>query len=93
MPLGREWQLVGGIKKLVADMREQVKGVLSHREKCCMVLSAAMAASVAMEQVLRSCMKALQRLCGACPPSDIPEACIQCVPGRPVGLWRAPPSV
>ena len=48
---GREWQLVAGVKRLVSDMREQVKGVVSHREKCCMVLSAAMAASVALDQV------------------------------------------
>lgn len=42
---------MAGVKRLVADMREQVKAVSSHREKCCMVLSAAMAASVALDQV------------------------------------------
>ena len=65
-PLGREWQLVGGVKRLVAEMREQVKGVASHREKCCMVLSAAMAASVAMEQVRVLCLS------GPSPPLHAP---------------------
>lgn len=45
-------KLITGVKKLVAEMRETVKNVVSHREKCAMILSAAMAASVALDQVL-----------------------------------------
>ena len=50
--LDRCVRLITGVKKLVAEMRETVKNVVSHREKCAMLLSAAMAASVALDQVL-----------------------------------------
>lgn len=44
-------KLISGVKKVVAEMRATVKLVVSHREKCSMILSAAMAASVALDQV------------------------------------------
>ncbi|BDA45524.1 probable serine/threonine-protein kinase CTR1 at C-terminar half [Coccomyxa sp. Obi] len=50
--LDRCVKLITGVKKLVAEMRETVKNVVSHREKCAMLLSAAMAASVALDQAL-----------------------------------------
>lgn len=39
-------------KRAVNELRSEVKAAISNREKCCMVLSAAMAASLALESVL-----------------------------------------
>lgn len=44
-------QQVAAVKRAVAEMRETAKRAVSHREKCCMIVSAAMAASVALDQV------------------------------------------
>lgn len=38
-------------KRAVSDLRSDVKAAISNREKCCMVLSAAMAATLALESV------------------------------------------
>ena len=38
-------------KRAVTELRSEVKAAISNREKCCMVLSAAMAASLALESV------------------------------------------
>lgn len=43
-------QQVAAVKRAVAELRELAKNVVSHREKCCVILSAAMAASVALDQ-------------------------------------------
>lgn len=43
--------MASDVKMAVAEMRASVKAAVSHREKCCMLLSAAMAASLAVEQV------------------------------------------
>lgn len=39
-------------KRAVCELRIEVKAAVSHREKCCMVLSAAMAAVLALESVM-----------------------------------------
>jgi len=49
--LNRCVKLITGVKKIVAEMRATNKNVISHREKCSMILSAAMATSVALDQV------------------------------------------
>lgn len=38
-------------KRAVSELRSEVKAAVSHREKCCMTLSAAMAAVLALESV------------------------------------------
>lgn len=38
-------------KRAVSELRSEVKAAVSHREKCCMMLSAAMAAVLALESV------------------------------------------
>lgn len=38
-------------KRAVSELRSDVKAAISNREKCCMVLSAAMAATLALESV------------------------------------------
>ena len=38
-------------KRAVTELRSDVKAAISNREKCCMVLSAAMAATLALESV------------------------------------------
>ena len=40
-------------KRAVSELRSEVKAAISNREKCCMVLSAAMAATLALESVSR----------------------------------------
>ena len=40
-------------KRAVNELRADVWGAVSHREKCCMLLSASMAACLALEQVSR----------------------------------------
>ena len=39
-------------KRAVNELRSDVKAAISNREKCCMVLSAAMAACLALESVM-----------------------------------------
>ena len=41
-------------KRAVNELRIEVKAAISHREKCCMVLSAAMAACLALESVSKA---------------------------------------
>ena len=56
-------------KRAVNELRTDVRGAVSHREKCCMLLSASMAACLALEQVSRMAALlwlALQLLEGAC---------------------------
>ena len=40
-------------KRAVNELRADVREAVSHREKCCMLLSASMAACLALEQVSR----------------------------------------
>ncbi|KAK9862943.1 hypothetical protein WJX84_012116 [Apatococcus fuscideae] len=60
--------LVKDVKQSVAELRLLVKDAVSHREKCCTVLSSALAVSLALEQVIYSGpmtatrVKKLQRL-------------------------------
>ncbi|KAK9845513.1 hypothetical protein WJX81_008391 [Elliptochloris bilobata] len=60
---------VGRVKKAVAELRADVRACTLHREKCSRVLSASLAASLALEQVLysgnldASKEQHLQRLC------------------------------
>lgn len=42
---------VNDCKRAVSELRSDVKAAISNREKCCMVLSAAMAATLALESV------------------------------------------
>ncbi len=44
-------ELVKDVKQSVAELRALVKDAVSHREKCCTVLSSALAVSLALEQV------------------------------------------
>lgn len=46
--------LVKDVKQSVAELRLLVKDAVSHREKCCTVLSSALAVSLALEQVSNS---------------------------------------
>ncbi|KAK9862905.1 hypothetical protein WJX84_001154 [Apatococcus fuscideae] len=46
--------LVKDVKQSVAELRVLVKDAVSHREKCCTVLSSALAVSLALEQVIYS---------------------------------------
>ena len=47
------------VKQQVQELRQLVRGAKSHREKCCNVLSAAMAASLALEQAC-SCINSAE---------------------------------
>ena len=49
--IARSASAVQAVKDAVAELRVSVKGAVSHREKCSVLLSAAMAASLALEQV------------------------------------------
>ncbi|KAK9807281.1 hypothetical protein WJX73_007482 [Symbiochloris irregularis] len=67
--IARTASSVQAVKHAVAELRISVKCAVSHREKCSILLSAAMAASLALEQVLyagpieRSTEHQIQRLC------------------------------
>ena len=52
--------LVKDVKQSVAELRLLVKDAVSHREKCCTVLSSALAVSLALEQVY-PCLHTLTR--------------------------------
>ena len=43
-------KLISGIKRAVADMRGEAEGATCYRENCCIILSAAIGASVALDQ-------------------------------------------
>lgn len=49
--VARSTSAVQAVKAAVAELRVDVKSTISHREKCSILLSAAMAASLALEQV------------------------------------------
>ena len=49
--IARSASAVQAVKDAVAELRASVKSAVSHREKCSILLSAAMAASLALEQV------------------------------------------
>ena len=42
---------IQGVKEAVADLRTSVKNAIAFREKCSLTLSAAMGATLALEQV------------------------------------------
>ena len=44
-------KLISGIKKSVADMRAEAEAATCYREKCSIILSTAIGASVALDQV------------------------------------------
>ena len=46
---------IQSVKNAVADLRVSVKGAIAYREKCSLTLSAAMGATLALEQVLILC--------------------------------------
>ena len=43
-------KLISGIKQAVAEMRVEAEGATCYREKCCIILSTAIGASVALDQ-------------------------------------------
>ena len=45
---------IQSVKNAVADLRVSVKGAIAYREKCSLTLSAAMGATLALEQVLKT---------------------------------------
>lgn len=49
--LHRCGKLITGIKKSVADMRAEAEAASCYREKCSIILSTAIGASVALDQV------------------------------------------
>ena len=52
--IARSASAVQAVKDAVAELRVSVKSAVAHREKCSILLSAAMAASLALDQVLIS---------------------------------------
>ena len=57
-------------KRAVDELRSEVKAAISNREKCCMVLSAAMAACLALESV-KICPEAILNIM----PAHMPILC------------------
>ena len=88
--------LVKDVKQSVAELRVLVKDAVSHREKCCTVLSSALAVSLALEQVrivlLNLCwpfsqnygqhlQKPLQTMHLSSSPVETPSCLLQAQPG------------
>ena len=59
--LQRSVKLISGIKRAVADMRGEAEGATCYREKCCIILSTAIGASVALDQASPSPLRCFSR--------------------------------